>query len=157
MTQAQIEAVLKQHLDGRTVFKLEALIYDTGETDWERLIHDLLTVCQPSREELEKILCEGCDRDYILKKDERLRDCLMAWASGTGQADWCDHLKRHLWHEATMIKQPCRCEARIANKEFCILVPTFAENPEAMDWQVTSMVPKFCPWCGHPLPRRGRG
>jgi len=68
---AQIEAVLKEH---------NLAIY-------QKLVDDLLTACQPNREELEKILKHHTAYCPLICD---ITDQLIAWASRT-ERTWCEH------------------------------------------------------------------
>ena len=105
---AQVDAVLRKHAVG-----INTLAWPLGKSmtqtqAWQELIDDLcalLTPVAPSREELEKSLCEetsipfspkdssyNCPATWVLNP-KRLIDFIMAWATRPASRPvWCEHL-----------------------------------------------------------------
>ena len=100
----RIEAVLKRY-----IWKRDGTISREMSADlFTKLVADLLTACQPSREELEKILTQHEWHSHLRNSEFiTLVDLLMAWASGTGRTEE-DTFEQ--WHQRCCPECNVRCE-----------------------------------------------
>lgn len=130
---ARIEQVLKTHLYPAAIFPLPGQPSGfPAMLDFDRLTADLLAACQPDREALRILVATNVDAIERTHTFNGFLDALMAWATGTDELRWCEHMA---WNGSRFTR-------------------TGWPN-SASEWTTDMPNWTFCPICGAPRPEAG--